>query len=92
MSQAEIAALRAEERSVQEATSIADRICRDLVGRYACDFVCVATMPYQTWAKLPEGWQRMPNVKATIRRGCPPRDLRGAVGVSLETIRWIARE
>lgn len=69
----------------------ADKLCRVLVSRYACDFVIAQNMPYRTWGKLPKGWQIEITEPVIPVLGEPHKELRGAVAVSLDTLRWLGR-
>lgn len=85
----QIVALRETERRMQAASAEADRLIRGLVGVYACDFV-LADVPDGVWFPLPEGWQRGLADAIVPRQGRPPRGMRGAVAVSLATLRRLA--
>ncbi len=50
----EIAKLRAEEASVDRLATEGDRLVRDLLPLYACDFVVIEGMPPGAWAELPK--------------------------------------
>ncbi len=86
---AEIKALQADEATLAAEAAEGDRLMRELVSVYACDFVIVAGMPPGTWAALPDSgggqvtWEM-------LRQDWLPRDLRGRVGVSMEMLRWLA--
>lgn len=87
---AEIAELRLTEARMDAYSSEADILIRKLLPFYACDFV-LADVPDGMWFPLPVGWQA--GIAEPIRPcyGHPPRDRRGAVSVSIKTLRDIAR-
>lgn len=88
----EILSLRAEESRMTAEASEADRLCRDLMEIYACDWVVAEELPLAAWAALPRGWQMGLAAPVALFPGHPAQDYRGAVAVSLATLRWIARE
>lgn len=88
--EAEIAALRFEEAQMESASSDADVLVRGLINSYACDFV-LANVPDGMWFPLPRGWQAGLAEAIKPHYGKPPRALRGAVAVSLKTLREIAK-
>jgi hypothetical protein len=87
----DIAGLRAAERAMDMAAAEADRLCFGLMGRYACDFVLAENMPLGCWVRLPSGWQSGVAGLVAVEWGKPPVGYRGAVAVSLETLRWLAK-
>lgn len=88
----EILSLRGQEsRMVAEATE-ADRLCRDLMDIYVCDWVIAENLPLDAWASLPRGWQMGLAGPVEFFLGHPAHDYKGAVAVSLATLRRIARE
>ena len=86
---AEILELRAVEAAIEEMATEGDRLARDLVSVYACDFVVIEGMPPGSWAVLPEKgggqvtWEM-------LRWGRLPRGQKGRVGVSMEMLRSLA--
>ncbi len=86
----EIAALRAQEAFVDRVATEGDRLARDLLLLYACDFVVIAGMPPACWAELPKRGGGIVT-ESMLRRDRLPRSHRGRVGVSMEMLRWLAR-
>lgn len=87
----EIAALRLAEARMETESREGDRLVRALLRHYACDFV-IAHAPDGYWFKLPQFWQA--GLSEPLRpNGLPvPKKLRGAVGLSIGTLRRIAAE
>ncbi len=87
----EIAALRAGEAFVDRLATEGDRLARDLVSVYACDFVVIEGMPSGAWALLQksDGWIVTGEM---LRFDRLARSQRGRVGVSMDMLRWLARE
>lgn len=85
----EIAALRAVEARMSSESAEADLLIRGLMGVYACDFV-LTTIPDGMWIPLPAGWQGGISSPLMPGRGELSRSRRGAVAVSIGTLRRIA--
>ena len=83
----EIAALRFQEKEMQRFGAEADKLCRDLICRFSCDFVIADNMPLGSWAKLPPYWQAGVESPVEPKWGKPPSSLKGPVAVSLATLR-----
>lgn len=88
--QLEIAALRRGEARQEANSTEADRLIRELLPYYACDFV-VAELPDGGYARLPVGWQSEISGPVEFHYGMPPRNERGAIAVSLATLRMLRR-
>jgi len=86
----EIAALRQIEHRQVVQSAEADRLVYRLLSHYACDFV-VSEIPPGGWVKLPRDWAMGVSEPVPFHYGFPPKTERGAVGVSLDTLRSLAR-
>lgn len=87
----EIETLRSAEAAMQAGSEEAGRLVRGLLDTYRCNFVISDSVPYGHWCRLPWSWQNGIEEAVAVRRGLPSRDMCGPVGVSLMTLREIAR-
>jgi hypothetical protein len=88
--QTEIESLWASERQMDAASAEADRLCRDLLPFYKCDFIVVNLPPMMSYAILEGDW-RHNNGTCTPKFGRPDRGYKGAVAISLERLRALHR-
>ena len=84
----EIASLRRLEGEMDRQATEVDRIIGALLPIYKCDFVIDNAVSIGAWVPLPSGWQR--GVKdVQLRLDRLPTGHRGAVAVSLDTLRYL---
>jgi len=86
----EIEAQRRAEARLNDWSVEADRLCRRLVDVYRCDFVVAEGVGFKRWGKLPRDYKSGIEGPIECGEGMPPRDYRGPVAVTLETLRWIS--
>lgn len=86
---AEIAALRRQERLLDDENTRLGRLQNALLSAHPGDLRLCPFLPYGTWAELPSDWHLRKELRLTPRNGLPPRDIKGPVGVSLVTAEWI---